>query len=138
PYVEREKGSMGYDIQKAEEYGYNLIRMHIKDNEPHWYSICDEVGMLVWDELPSNFYAKAEDLVWRGMYLRELRAMMRKHRYHPSVIMFSTFNESWGIEGWHERSPWDNLESQQFIKDAAKEYKAKNNVLVIDNSGYAK
>jgi hypothetical protein len=134
------RGGILNDVRLAETYGYNLIRMHVKDNEPHWYAACDERGMLVWDEAPANFYAKAEDTVWRGMFMRRLRAQQRKHEYHPSVILFSVFNESWGIEGWHERSPWANPESQRWIKETAREYKRRTSgrVLVIDNSGYGK
>lgn len=133
------RGGILYDVKLAETYGYNLIRMHVKDNEPHWYAMCDERGMPVWDEAPANFYATAGDTVWRGMFMRRLRAQQRKHEYHPSVILFSVFNESWGIEGWHERSPWENAEAQRWIKEAAREYKrASGRVLVIDNSGYGK
>ncbi len=133
------KGSMGFDIEAARICGYNLIRMHIKDNEPLWYRICDEAGMLVWDELPPNFYEKASNPAWRGMFFRQLDSMIRKHRAHPSVIMFSAFNESWGIEGWHERSPWEDEAAQNFIRTAVRQYKdLKGNVLVVDNSGYGK
>jgi hypothetical protein len=132
-------GSMLFDIEAAREFGYNLIRMHIKDNEPAWYSLCDRLGMLVWDELPVNFHARSDNPAWRGMYFRQLHAMSRKHNYHPSVVMFSAFNESWGITGDHERSPWESLEGQEMIRLAAMEYKMLNRgALVVDNSGYGK
>lgn len=137
--VGTEPGSVSFDILAAKKCGYNLMRMHVKDNEPEWYQTCDETGMLVWDELPSNFYGKAADNQWQGMYKRQLKQMIRKHNYHPSVVLFSTINESWGITGDHEKSPWDDAEGQILIKEYAKYYRRQApNVLVIDNSGYAK
>lgn len=134
-----EKGTMEYDIRKAKEYGYNLIRMHIKDNEPEWYQICDEQGMLVWDEHPLNFYAKWDNGKWRSMYYRRLKDMIRKQNYHPSIILYSTFNESWGIMGGHELSAWDVETAQQWQKQMASYFHANSKgVLVVDNSGYAK
>ncbi len=133
------KGSAEFDINAAKEFGYNLIRMHIKDNEPDWYDICDETGMLVWDEVPCNFYGTAEDRHWQSMYMRALKNMVKKHNYHSSVILCSTINESWGITGDHEKSPWDKPLGQSLIKGYAKYYKSHNyNALVIDNSGYGK
>ncbi len=134
-----EPGTMEFDIRKAKEYGYNLIRMHIKDNEPDWYRICDETGMLVWDEMPVSFYATFRDEKWRINYEQQLKRMIRKQNYHPSVIVFSTFNESWGISGDHERSPWDEPEGQAWQKEMAQRYRTEMpQILLVDNSGYAK
>lgn len=139
PFDRGGRGSMSYDIEKAEKYGYNLIRMHIKDTEPLWYRLCDEKGMLVWDEHPVNFYARWDNPRWRAMYRRRLKDMIRKHNYHPCVIIYSTFNESWGITGGHEMSPWSEPKAQKWQKEMAVYYKknCKGN-LVVDNSGYAK
>lgn len=132
-------GSIAFDIRAARDCGYNLIRMHIKDNEPEWYETCDRTGMLVWDEHPSNFYGTAENIHWQSMYQRQLRRMARKHNYHPSVIIASVLNESWGISGDHEKSPWDDPAAQALIQKYARDYKAyKNHVLTVDNSGYGK
>lgn len=105
-------GSVSFDVKAAGECGYNMIRMHIKDNEPEWYAACDREGVLVWDEVPSCFYGTWKDPLWRGLHLRRLKAMARKQNYHSSVVMCSVFNESWGILGDHERSPWDNDEAR--------------------------
>lgn len=134
-----EPGSMEFDIRKAKEYGYNLIRMHIKDNEPDWYRICDETGMLVWDEVPVSFYATFRDVKWRKNYEAQLWRMIRKQNYHPGVILFSAFNESWGLSGDHEKSPWDEPEGQAWQKEMAQRYRTKApQVLLVDNSGYGK
>ena len=83
-----EPGSMEFDIRKAKEYGYNLIRMHIKDNEPDWYRICDETGMLVWDEMPVSFYATFRDEKWRKNYEQQLKCMIRKQNSSKCYRVF--------------------------------------------------
>lgn len=133
------KGSMEYDIRKAKQYGYNLIRMHIKDNEPGWYRLCDEQGMLVWNEHPSDFYGKWDDPKWRSMYYRRLKDMLRKQNYHPSVVIYSVFNESWGIMGGHELSAWEQKGAQEWQKRMTAYVKEHSpGILTVDNSGYAK
>ncbi len=133
------KGSAEFDVVAAEDCGYNLVRMHIKNNENEWYNVCDERGMFVWDETTPNFYGVAEDKHCQDMFKRELKYMTKKHNYHASVIMCSVFNESWGITGDHEKSPWDNELGQKIIKENTLFYKNKSKqTLAIDNSGYAK
>lgn len=133
------KGSMEYDIQKAKLYGYNLIRMHVKDNEAGWYQLCDETGMLVWNEHPSDFYGVWHDRKWRSMYYRRLKDMIRKQNYHPSIVISSVFNESWGIMGGHELSAWEIREAQEWQKKMAVYARKRDpSVLIVDNSGYAK
>lgn len=133
------KGSAEYDILMAKDSGYNLIRMHVKNNEPDWYNICDEHGVLVWDETTPNFYGVAEDERWISFYKKELNQVIKKQNYYCSIIIHSVYNESWGITGNHEKSPWDNELGQRIIKTNSKLYKEKRrNVLAIDNSGYTK
>ena len=96
-----------------------MIRMHIKDNEPDWYTLCDELGMPVWDEIPANFYGTSQDLHCQSMHKRQQKAAIRKHNYHPSVVICSLFNESWGITGDHEKSPWDDRKGQALIRGEA-------------------
>ena len=69
---EGRRGSIRYDIDRTMAYGYNLSRVHIKENEPLWYDECDRRGQLVWTEHPGNFYATPEEPRWQEAYYREL------------------------------------------------------------------
>ena len=40
-------------MKKAKRLGLNLLRCHIKVCEPNYLRAADEVGMLVWYEVPS-------------------------------------------------------------------------------------
>ncbi len=133
------RGSIAYDIDRTMAYGYNLSRVHIKENEPLWYHECDKQGLLVWTEHPSNFYATPEDPNWRTAYHRELDGMLTRLHNHPSIVMVSTINESWGIEGGHGSTPWKNELRARFMEEAAQIAKERwPHVLVCDNSGFGK
>ena len=136
---EGKRGSIRYDIDRTIAYGYNLSRVHIKENEPLWYNECDRRGLLVWTEHPGNFYATPEDPRWQKAYYRELDGMLERLHNHPSIVIVSTINESWGVEGCHVSTPWENELRYQFLRDNG--YRAKKawpHVLVCDNSGFGK
>lgn len=133
------RGSIAYDIDRTMAYGYNLSRVHIKENEPLWYHECDKRGLPVWTEHPSNFYAVPEDPNWQTAYDRELDGMLERLNNYPSIIIVSTFNESWGITGGHQMSPWENELRYQFMESRARHAKEMwPHVIVCDNSGYGK
>lgn len=45
--------AMVYDLQKLKEVGYNTIRKHIKVEPALYYKACDEMGILVIQDMPS-------------------------------------------------------------------------------------
>ena len=133
------RGSIAYEIDRTLAYGYNLSRMHIKENEPLWYHECDRQGLLVWTEHPSNFFALPENPEWQAAYNRELDGMLERLYNHPSIVIVSSINESWGIEGAHCSTPWKNELRYQFLRRSAERVKELNpQVLVCDNSGFGK
>ncbi len=34
--------------------GFNMIRKHVKVEPARWYCHCDQLGMLVWQDMPSG------------------------------------------------------------------------------------
>ena len=45
--------ALAFDIEKTKEFGYNMIRKHVKVEPARWYWHCDRLGMLVWQDMPS-------------------------------------------------------------------------------------
>ncbi len=41
------------DVELVKELGLNGVRKHQKIEDPRWLAFCDELGVLVWEELPS-------------------------------------------------------------------------------------
>src|SRR5665647_2157178 len=43
-----------FDIKKTKDFGFNLIRKHVKVEPARWYYHCDQEGILVWQDMPSG------------------------------------------------------------------------------------
>ena len=43
-----------YDIKKTKDFGFNMIRKHVKVEPARWYYHCDREGILVWQDMPSG------------------------------------------------------------------------------------
>src|SRR5690606_37885320 len=46
--------ALKFDIVKTKELGFNMIRKHVKVEPARWYTHCDELGILVWQDMPSG------------------------------------------------------------------------------------
>ena len=74
-----------FRIRRLKELGSNAYRCAHNPPAPEFLDACDRLGMLVMDE-NRNFNASPE-------YVRQLEWMVRRDRNHPSVILWSVFNE---------------------------------------------
>ena len=74
-----------FRVRKLKEMGVNAIRCSHHPPAAELLQVCDRMGMLVMDEA-RNFNTSPE-------YIRQLEWMVRRDRNHPSVFMWSVFNE---------------------------------------------
>jgi beta-galactosidase len=74
-----------FRIRKLKEMGSNAYRTAHNPPSRELLDICDRLGMLVMDET-RHFNTSSE-------YLRQLEWLVRRDRNHPSVIIWSLFNE---------------------------------------------
>jgi beta-galactosidase len=74
-----------FRIRKLKEMGANAYRTSHNPPSRELLEICDRLGMLVMDET-RHFNTSPE-------YLRQLEWLVRRDRNHPSVILWSLFNE---------------------------------------------
>ena len=84
-------------VRKLKEAGFNAIRMSHQPASCALLKACDEVGLLVMDEL-SDMWDRPKSFYDFGLFFDEwwedvLTAMIRNDRNHPSVIMYSIGNE---------------------------------------------
>ena len=104
------------DVQMVKDAGMNFIRGSHYPHDPAYSEACDETGVMLWSEVA--FWGKGgsspsdEDVYrtqsWNGgtypqyekdearfeeSCMRDLEAMIRIHRNHPSVIVWSMGNE---------------------------------------------
>jgi hypothetical protein len=91
------------DIVAAKTLGLNLLRKHAKVEPERWYYWTDKLGMLVWQDMPQCFGGRSatrgeSDLTdeAKAQWLAEWKRIITEHINHPSVIVWTTFNEGWG------------------------------------------
>ena len=75
------------DIVKS-ELGSNIVRTSHYPQSPHFLDRCDEIGLLVFEEAPG--WGHIGDTTWKDLFCRDVEAMVRRDRNHPSIIL-------WGI-----------------------------------------
>lgn len=46
--------ALSFDIKKAKEMGFNMLRKHVKVEPLRWYCHCDTLGMIVWQDIVSG------------------------------------------------------------------------------------
>jgi len=113
------------EMQKAKAIGLNMLRCHIKVPDPRYLQAADEVGILIWYEIP-NWDTLTDNSKRRGM--ETLRGMVERDWNHPAIVIASIINESWGVN-------LKEADQRQWLKQAYQQ--AKTFVpgwLVVDNS----
>ena len=88
--------AMRADIKFLKDAGFNMLRKHIKVEPLSYYALCDAMGILVWQDMPSG-PGNTDDRY--AMYRRDLKEMVDLLRGCPSVVMWVPYNESWGQPG---------------------------------------
>jgi len=83
------------EMFKAKQLGLNMLRCHIKVPDPLYLKVADEVGLLVWYEVP-NWDVFNEEAAKRGS--ETIDRMLERDWNHPSLVIISLINESWGID----------------------------------------
>lgn len=77
------------------ELGCNLVRIHIAGVDPRIYNMADEMGLLLWVEVPSPHRSNPQS---RKNHREELMRMLALIETHPSVVIWSLYNEDWGAQ----------------------------------------
>ncbi len=112
-------------FRKAKAMGLNCLRIHIKVGDPRYYAAADRVGLLIWTELPN--WSLLTDLT-RQRARTTLRGMVERDWHHPSIIIWTIINESWGVD-------LTNPEHRAWLAETYDELKALDpQRLVVDNS----
>ena len=88
-------------MTKAKRLGINLLRCHLKVAHPVYLAVADELGMLIWTELPS--WSDAWFPSDHFSHMAAIRAdrmfweILIRDWNHCSIVIQTIINESWGI-----------------------------------------
>ena len=93
--------AMAFDIQTLKDCGFNTMRKHIKVEPLRYYYLCDTMGLLVIQDLPSGMGGPTEPgtTARYGLQRQELKEMMDLLQAVPSVVMWNPYNEGWSQPG---------------------------------------
>ena len=75
------------------QFNLNVVRCSHYPQSEAFIDACDELGLMIWEELPGWQYIGDES--WQDLALRDVEAMIRRDRNHPSVVIWGVrINES--------------------------------------------
>lgn len=94
------KPMLRWKLQLLKDMGINAIRPSHNPAPPMFYDICDEIGLLVMDELFDGWMRKAPNdygkQAFAEWWKRDMEEWIKRDRNHPSVIIWSMGNETHG------------------------------------------
>ena len=111
--------ALAFDVQKTKDWGFNLIRKHVKVEPARWYYHCDRLGILVWQDMPSgDLHGNWQNTRWyqgtefvrsadsEACYRKEWREIMDYLYSQPCIVAWVPFNEGWGQFKTLEITAW--------------------------------
>ena len=117
------------DVERAKEFGFNFLRLHIKVDEPRLYYWADKLGLLFMCDIP-NFGTYTEKA--QARFEQTLRGNIARDYNHPSIISWCNFNETWGLGGNAYKEMTDR---QEWVREMYHLAKALDTTrLIEDNS----
>jgi beta-galactosidase/beta-glucuronidase len=111
--------ALRYDVVKTKDFGFNMIRKHVKVEPARWYMHCDQLGIIVWQDMPNGdrspewqmreYFTGAERLrspESEANYRKEWKEIMDYLYSYPSIGIWVPFNEAWGQFKTQEIVEW--------------------------------
>lgn len=103
--------AMRFDLEQTKAHGFNMIRKHIKVEPFTWFYACDQMGILVWQDMPS--FATSKGGKWerkeytkpendfpatqeaKDNYYKEWGEIMAQLKKFQCISVWVPFNEAW-------------------------------------------
>jgi len=119
--------AMRSDLVFLKAAGFTGLRKHIKVEPRRYYTHCDRLGLLVWQDQVSNHSPRTAEVPrsspeWTRLkpnpvdaewpqaaheeFMAELKGMMDSLYNHPCIVQWVTFNEAWGQHRTKEVGDW--------------------------------
>ena len=96
--------AMAFDIKTLKDCGFNTMRKHIKVEPLRYYALCDRMGLLMIQDLPSGDGTPSDPMdagvvsrYW--LQRQEMKEMMDVLQHVPSIVMWNPYNEGWTQPG---------------------------------------
>lgn len=140
-YTAPDEAALKFDIIEMKKRGFNMIRKHIKIEDPLQYYWCDKLGMFVWQDMPHatamNATTAGDEAPGRALYEATLMDVLARDYNKPSVIAIILFNETWGITHTAPAAS-DGLTTNEWIQSLYYKVKDYNSGLLVEDMSLLK
>ena len=102
------------DMELIKGMGANFVRLAHYPQDPEVYKACDELGLLVWDELPWCRGGLGNDS-WKANTKMMLKEIITQNFNHPSIILWSLGNEIYWLPDFENGD--DRTKINEFLKE---------------------
>lgn len=103
---------MLWDIRTMKQHNINAVRTSHYPNHTDWYELCDEYGLYVIDEMnleshgswqkngavEPSWVVPGNNAEWQPIVMDRAVSMLERDKNHPSIVIWSCGNESFGGE----------------------------------------
>lgn len=122
--------AMRGDLEILKGLGFNMLRKHVKVEPRRYYYYCDQLGLIVWQDMTNggravgeatsiltmmfgsrrrdhNYrYAGRQDVASRQDFKRELHELVDHLHNYPCIGVWVPFNEGWGQFDANQIANW--------------------------------
>lgn len=96
------------DMELIKDMGANFVRLAHYPQDPEIYKACDELGLIVWDELPWCRGGLGNHN-WKKNTKTMLKEIIDQNYNHPSIIFWSLGNEIYWLPDFEGGDNRDNI-----------------------------
>jgi beta-galactosidase len=89
------------DMELIKSMGTNFVRLAHYPQDPEIYKACDELGLIVWDELPWCRGGIGND-VWKENTTNMMKEIINQNYNHPSIVFWSLGNEMYWLPDFED------------------------------------
>lgn len=114
------KEEMLWDVKTMKRYNINAVRTSHYPNQTYFYELCDEYGLYLIDEtnleshgtwlkmgaVKPDYVVPGSRPEWEGATLDRASSMLERDKNHPSILIWSCGNESFGGENIYKMSQY--------------------------------
>lgn len=135
-YTAPSEASLRDDIEFLKSNGFNMMRKHLKIEDPLQYYWCDKLGLYLMQDMPFatglNATANGGEAPGRELFEAALEDLLERDYNHPSLISIHLFNETWGIDKPGLKAS-DGMTTELWQKSLYEKAKALDSQILIED-----
>lgn len=123
---------MYMEAWRLKRLGLNMVRIHIKPEEPRKLYWMDKLGILVMADIPCFWGPPIQEA--QDAYEQEWPEIMARDMNHPSIFSWVVFNESWGLLDNVDGEKAYQPETQEWVRSVYHRAKALDPTRMIEDN----